>query len=220
MTPQQTPREFELSPDSESDRQLVWDDLLSIDEISSVLQQLPLDAPAWDKTENSSLRRELVALCRQVQSRKVAFLLENNFRLAAEIGADGVHLSLPMSADLAIVDDARNVIGQSAILGLTVDGTKHHAMIAGEMGVDYLSFNKDDKNHNGCFELLSWWSELFEIPSVAWNLEHSQDVQLALSAGAEFIALPDPFCTRPHQEKFDLGAIAQLLRDQFQEQNG
>jgi len=46
VTPQQTPREFELSPDSESDRQLVWDDLLSIDEISSILQQLPLNAPA------------------------------------------------------------------------------------------------------------------------------------------------------------------------------
>lgn len=193
----------------------IWDELLTNYEIACVLQQLPLEGSTQDITDKVLHRRVLENLCSHVQSKNVAFLLENNFRLAAEIGADGVHITLPWSTDKEIVKQARYVIGQSAILGLTVDGTRHHAMTAGELDVSYLSFDKVEENapNGGSFDLLSWWNSLFEIPTVAWNLEHSQDVDLALSAGAEFIAITAPYSARSKALDLDISAVSQILRD-------
>jgi thiamine monophosphate synthase len=45
-------------------------------------------------------------------------------------------------------------------------------------------------------ELVTWWAELFEVPSVGFANDPDQALDLA-AAGADFAALGDAFCRRP-----------------------
>ena len=40
-------------------------------------------------------------------------------------------------------------------------------------------------------ENIKWWSELFELPCVAWNVKKQDEFQTLSEHGADFIALSD-----------------------------
>jgi thiamine-phosphate pyrophosphorylase len=130
-------------------------------------------------------------LLRAAATADCALLIENDPRLAARLGADGVHMA-GASADLvAAIKDLK----PKRIVGAGSLRLRDEAMTAGEMGADYVMFGEP---HDGAramdlallIERVSWWAEIFETPCVAYADAISAVGGLA-RAGADFVALDD-----------------------------
>ena len=130
----------------------------------------------------------LMPLCRE---HDVAFLINDRPDLAAELHADGVHIGQE-DIDYA---SARRLLGPDAIVGVTCHNSRHLAMQAGEAGADYVAFGaffdtatKDPKTR-AAPEILTWWSDLFEIPCVAIGGITVENGRVLIEAGADFLAV-------------------------------
>lgn len=139
--------------------------------------------------------RPLVELAQQ---KKVAALLVDDAATARAIGADGVHLSWRPEIDEAYVA-ARKTLGAEAIVGADAGFSRHDAMALGEAGADYVAFGEppaaeaETDTAEERAELVTWWSEIFVVPVVAFGAHGLNDVAQLARAGADFIAvrLPD-----------------------------
>jgi thiamine-phosphate pyrophosphorylase len=122
-------------------------------------------------------------------ARDVAFLIENDAARAEQIGADGVHLP----ADAALYGQAREHLGQRAIIGVGCDKSRHQAMLLAELGADYVAFGSTpalgDAGREERDGLIAWWSEIFVVPCVAWNVETPEEAVRLAGLGADFVAL-------------------------------
>ncbi|MEG6507474.1 thiamine phosphate synthase [Methyloligella sp. 2.7D] len=142
-----------------------------------------------ENSENTPLDQDwakrLLALC---HAEDVAFLLQDDADAAEALGADGVHIY----ADPAIYTRARERLAEDAIVGAFVMN-RHDAMALAELGSDYVAFpvRMQSRTHSDqiAVDLIAWWSEIFQIPCVAWDIETAEDAELAMRAGADFISL-------------------------------
>jgi thiamine-phosphate pyrophosphorylase len=122
-----------------------------------------------------------------VQAAGIACLIENDIPLAESLGADGVHID----ADAEGYAHAREVLGESANIGVGCGLSKHAAMRHAEMGANYVAFSPDNADIDGidsCAELISWWAEIFVVPCIAWNIDDAEQAARLASLGADFIA--------------------------------
>jgi thiamine-phosphate pyrophosphorylase len=121
----------------------------------------------------------------------VTFIVNDSMSLAKRLGADGVHLG-QSDGD---VREARALLGPSAQIGKTCHDSRHFAMEAGEAGADYVAFGAfyptttKPSNYRPAPSILSWWSTLFEIPSVAIGGITPDNAKPIVDAGADFIAV-------------------------------
>jgi thiamine-phosphate pyrophosphorylase len=127
--------------------------------------------------------RELTA------ARDVAFLIENDTLRAKRIGADGVHIP----PDAVLYGQAREHLGQRAMIGVGCNRSRHDAMVMAELGADYVAFGSTgapaDSEYEDPAALIAWWSEIFVVPCVAWNVESQEDAARLAALGADFVAL-------------------------------
>jgi thiamine-phosphate pyrophosphorylase len=135
--------------------------------------------------------RPLVELA---QRKDIAALIEGDAQLARTLRADGVHL--PWSKDIAAqYAEAREVLGTRYIVGADAGRSRHDAMSIAEAGADYIAFgippHVEDRETAGerRRELISWWSEIFEVPCVAFDVETAEEAKVLAAAGADFIAM-------------------------------
>lgn len=123
-----------------------------------------------------------------VQGAGVACLIENDIALAESLGADGVHIA----ADAELYGNARELLGESANIGVGCGFDRHEAMRLAEMGANYVAFGPEQTGDldavNQCAELMAWWSEIFIVPSVAWNIDVPKQAGRLASLGADFVA--------------------------------
>ncbi len=137
------------------------------------------------------IRRAAERLLPIVRPHDTAFLINERPDLAAETGADGVHIG-QSDADYA---RARETVGADAIVGVTCHDSRHMAMQAAERGADYVAFGAfcptDTKapETRAEPEILRWWGELFVIPCVAIGGITVDNCQNIVSAGADFLAV-------------------------------
>ena len=127
-----------------------------------------------------------------------ALLIENDGRLAARLGADGVHVN-GAGAELAAAVES---LKPERIVGAGFLRTRDEAMTAGEMGADYVMFGEPRRGAptmellKSLAERVGWWAEIFETPCVAYA--DTIDAAGALAdAGADFVALGDAIWGRP-----------------------
>jgi thiamine-phosphate pyrophosphorylase len=124
-------------------------------------------------------------LLRAAVSADCALILENDARLAARLGADGVHV-VGAGDEL---DQALESLKPERIVGAGGLRTRDEAMAAGEKGADYVMFGEP---RGLALELLlervDWWAEIFETPCVAYAETIEAAGRLA-RAGADFVAL-------------------------------
>ena len=118
-----------------------------------------------------------------------ALLIENDVRLAARLGADGVHVA-GAGADLVA---AIKRLKPDRIVGAGSLRTRDEAMTAGEMGADYVMFGEPREGAGAMSlasltERVSWWAEIFETPCVAYADTIAAAGALK-DAGADFVAL-------------------------------
>lgn len=130
-------------------------------------------------------------LVRAAQSRGVAAIMNDDPELAAELGCDGVHIGQQDGS----VKAARAIMGRDRTVGVTCHDSRHLAMIAGEAGADYVAFGAfyptgtKDAPTRAEPEILTWWSELFELPCVAIGGITAGNARPLVEAGADFIAV-------------------------------
>ena len=86
-----------------------------------------------DQHEAARLAGPLQEIC---AARDVAFIVNDSISLAKRIGADGVHLGQSDGSP----QEARQVLGREAQIGVTCHASRHLAMEAGEAGADYVAF--------------------------------------------------------------------------------
>jgi thiamine-phosphate pyrophosphorylase len=139
---------------------------------------------------DADVRRAVDRLRPVAQDRGVAFLLNDDPRLAAETGCDGVHVG---QEDMPCAE-TREIVGKDAIIGVTCHDSRHLAIEAVEDGADYVAFGAfyptTTKIAKGRPEpeILSWWSQLTGVPCVAIGGITPANLAPLVSAGADFIA--------------------------------
>lgn len=140
---------------------------------------------------------ELADTVEQIQALGIATLIAGDALLARVVKADGVHLPASRTAP-GSYREAREIVGTRFIVGVDVGRTRHDAMTLGEKGADYIAFgipaHVEDRDTARVRrrELIAWWSEIFEIPCVAFDVETPHDAHDLAISGADFIALRVP----------------------------
>jgi thiamine-phosphate pyrophosphorylase len=136
------------------------------------------------------LRRTIDRLRPVVQSRDVAFVLNDRPDLAVKHGCDGAHVGqddMPAKA-------ARKILGELT-LGVTCHGSRHLAMQAGEDGADYVAFGAFFPTTTKTppamadLEVLRWWGQVMELPCVAIGGITAANCAPLVQAGADFLAV-------------------------------
>lgn len=121
----------------------------------------------------------------------VAFIVNDDVALAVRLAADGVHLGQSDGSP----KEARAEVGNDMQIGVTCHDSRHLAMEAGEQGADYVAFGAffpsttKDAEHTADIELIEFWSDLFEIPSVAIGGITPDNCGPLIEAGADFLAV-------------------------------
>jgi thiamine-phosphate pyrophosphorylase len=167
--------------------------------------QVPMPAPATLSTQLAQALADTdaacVLLCREesafdeieasslidlVQARGLAYLIEHDAALAERLGADGVHIA----ADSTLYAEARKLLGDSASIGASCGESRHDAMRLAELGADYIAFGPDCTidTIDQYADLISWWSEIFVVPCVAWNVDNAEHAARLATLGADFVA--------------------------------
>ncbi len=123
-----------------------------------------------------------------VQASGLACLVENDAGLAERLGADGLHLD----ADAGTYAAARKLLGESASIGALCGLERHDAMLLAEQGADYVAFGPKAESIIDAIDqyadLIAWWSEIFVVPCVAWNVETAEQAAKFATLGADFVA--------------------------------
>lgn len=128
-----------------------------------------------DENEYTNLVKDLMPTA---QNAACAVILDNRPGLVGTLGADGVH----MSSGIRALRKALDALKPDYIVGTGDLGSRHEAMLRGELEVDYLMFgDREDSDA----EMAQWWAETFEIPSV--YLASALDDPNVQATGSEFI---------------------------------
>lgn len=135
-----------------------------------------------------------------VQDRGAAFLVNDRPDIAAQSGADGVHIG----QDDAGYAEARRLVGDDAIVGVTCHDSRHLAMVAAEDGADYVAFGafyptstKESPKGRPEPEILEWWSSIMTVPCVAIGGITAENCAPLVAAGADFLAVASAVWNHP-----------------------
>jgi thiamine-phosphate pyrophosphorylase len=145
-----------------------------------------------------------------------ALLVENDARLAARLGADGVHVAGAGEA----LEEALESLKPERIVGAGALRMRDEAMTAGEMGADYVMFGEPRGAVPAmALELLvervAWWAEIFLTPCVAYAESIDAAGRLA-RAGADFVALDDAIwnaSSPPEAARRALGLLIEIAAE-------
>ncbi len=140
--------------------------------------------------------KPLVDLCHKAD---IAVVLDGDAQLARTLRADGVQVRAGDDS-LAAYDEARDILGAGAIVGVDANGSRHLAMAAGEAGADYVAFGLTEVDRGAMADdtamarddLLAWWAEIFEVPCVALDVATLEDAAAVAATGVDFATFPIP----------------------------
>ncbi|WP_426043844.1 thiamine phosphate synthase [Caulobacter sp. DWR3-1-2] len=131
------------------------------------------------------------ALSPIARAHDAAVILNDRPDLAAQTRCDGVHIG---QDDMPLAQ-ARKLMGQGAMIGVTCHDSRHLAMEAAEAGADYVAFGAffptttKDALTTADLEILSIWQETMEVPSVAIGGVTPENAAPLATAGADFLAV-------------------------------
>ena len=163
----------------------------------------------------AEIRKLAPPLIRLAQKQGVSVIINDDPILAAELGADGVHIG----QDDGSLKDARGTVGPNRIVGVTCHDSRHLAMQAGERGADYVAFGAffdtatKSPSSSANVDLLEWWSEIFEIPCVAIGGITTENARPLVEAGADLLAVSGGIWNYPDGPAAAALAFEALMKD-------
>ncbi len=129
-----------------------------------------------------------------LQAKSIAAMIADDANLARQLRADGVHLT--WSKDQAgRFAEAREILGERFLIGVDAGRSRDGAMTLGEAGADYIAFGIPPHVEDRATaaqrqeDLVSWWSDLFEIPCVAFDAADASAAARLAHSGADFVAV-------------------------------
>ncbi|TNE36758.1 MAG: thiamine phosphate synthase [Alphaproteobacteria bacterium] len=143
----------------------------------------------------------------------VAFLLNDNVKLARELNTDGVHVG---QEDMPYAE-ARSLLGADKIIGVTCKNSRHLAMEAADAGADYVAFgaffpsSTKDATVKAETDLLEWWSSFVEVPTVAIGGITVENCAELVKAGADFLAVAAGVWQHPEGPKAAVAAFNRVI---------
>lgn len=175
-----------------TDSQLQPDDRILIETTEQALMGGMKILQYRDKSLDTEKRMRqagaLKVLCHQYQAK---LIINDDVELALYVEADGVHLG---QKDKSLID-ARDRLGDYAIIGISCGNSLKNAQTAVEQGADYIALGKfyhsrtkpDTKNAD--LSILTQARRMFDLPIAAIGgitLDNASDV---ISAGADMVAV-------------------------------
>ena len=184
MTSQDLPQIYLITPN-------VLDIESFPDKLSRVLDKADVACLrlSLSSSNEDDIARTADALRDVAHARDIMLVIERHALMVDRLGLDGVHL----------MDGGRNLrqlrkdMGNDIILGAFCNTSRHEGIGAGEAGADYVSFGPvvastlGDGNQVDP-ELLSWWSEMIEIPVVVEG-GITEELIRSLSDKVDFFAI-------------------------------
>ncbi|MEE2746767.1 MAG: thiamine phosphate synthase [Pseudomonadota bacterium] len=143
--------------------------------------------------------RSIEVLKPLVHKKNIPFILNDDAQLAAETDCDGVHIG---QEDISF-ENARKILGEKSIIGVTCLDSYHLAMEASEKGADYVAFGafypSATKKSKGqpTTEILQKWSSNTTIPCVAIGGITPLNCIPLVSAGADFLSVVSSIWEHP-----------------------
>ena len=165
------------------------------------------------EVDDETVRRAIDVLRPVVQSRDVAFLINDRPDLAVAHGCDGAHVG---QGDTPAAE-ARKILGKLT-LGVTCHASRDLAMQAGEDGADYVAFGAffptetKETTAQAEPEILQWWSELMELPVVAIGGITAANCAPLVKAGADFLAVVGAVWNHPDGPAAGIKAMNAAIR--------
>ena len=125
-----------------------------------------------------------------VVKNNVKFLVNDKPLVAKLIGADGCHVG---QKDMNFIN-ARKILGNHKIIGMTCHNSKKLAIKAKKYGADYIAFGSFFKSSTkktafkANLDILRWAKKKINMPTVAIGGINSSNYKKILLSGADFIA--------------------------------
>jgi len=140
--------------------------------------------------DDASFQRHSAQLVPIAQAAGAAAILSGDTRIAARVGADGVHID----GGRDVLDDAIDRLQDKMAVGAGGAKTRDDALLLGEARPDYIFFGRfgyDTKPepHNRNLTLGKWWAEMIEIPCIVMGGSEIESVRVVGETGVEFVAL-------------------------------
>jgi thiamine-phosphate pyrophosphorylase len=133
----------------------------------------------------------LQTITSKLQSLGLAVLANGN----TDAKCDGVHLN-GIDDDIA---EARRILGKENIVGAFCAASRHAAMQAAEDCADYIAFSQNA--YTPSEPIVGWWSDLFEIPCVAFDPVEIDKLDILLPQKPDFIRPSDAMWSSPEEAR-------------------
>ena len=145
-----------------------------------------------DKSDDPGKRQQQATLLRELCSRYSALLVINDdIELARAVGADGVHLG----EDDTAIEQARSLLGNDAIIGISCYNQLERAIEAQAAGADYVAFgamfNSPTKPQarSASYDLIHQAKARLDIPVCAIGGIDGHNAAGVIVSGADMVAL-------------------------------
>ncbi len=163
--------------------------------LAAVVDAAPISSVLIRSGHDVPLDMEAVrALVAAVQKKGIAALVASSVDDASKLGADGIHL--PWSKDIVRqFKTLRQSAPAGTVIGADAGRSRHDAMELGEAGADYVAFGVPphvedrEKAAGRQLDLIAWWSELFEVPCVAFDIPDADAARRLVEVGAGFVSV-------------------------------
>lgn len=143
----------------------------------------------------------------------VAVLMNDRPDLAKALGCDGTHIG---QQDTPYAE-ARRLLGDDAIIGVTCHDSRHLSMVAAEAGADYVAFGAfyptttKSPKARARPDLLRWWNEIMEVPCVAIGGITVENCPPLVAAGADFLAVSGGVWSHPDGPEAAVAAFNEAI---------
>lgn len=162
---------------------------------------------------DDEIKRAAEALLPVCHERGVPLLMNDRPDLALLTGCDGVHVG---QQDTPYAE-ARRILGDEAMIGVTCHNSLHLAMEAAEALADYVAFGAfyptETKEilHHAEIETLESWAGSTTVPCVAIGGISLDNAQPLIDAGADFLAVITAVWKHPEGPAAAVKAFEELM---------
>lgn len=140
---------------------------------------------------DDEIRKAIDAILPLCNGLDIPLILNDRPDIAKQSGCDGVHVG----EDDVSYDEARAIMGEEHIVGVSCYDSRHRAMELGEKGADYVAFGafyptqtKEAKT-SVTPEILEIWTTFTTVPCVAIGGITAENLAPIVLAGADFVAV-------------------------------